>query len=168
MLAPRKKLWSTPRSCIEAVVEWGSITRDDILYDVGCGDGRVLLTIAELLKDEAPRKMVGIEIDQKRAEEAKSNILAAKASLDAGIEIDILCANALEIDYNEATILFLYLIPRGLRMIKPILQKNRHELRVITYIAGFDDEKPDKVHKVQHQNGSAWPIYFYRLQTKIK
>lgn len=170
MLAPRKKLWSTPQPCIEAAVDLAEINKDDILFDVGCGDGRVLLSIAAQLKDNAPRKMIGIEIDEGRAKEAKDNILAAKDSFCSEVvNIEIICANALEIDYTKATVIFLYLIPRGLRLIKPRLLNNRSEtkeLRVITYMAGFEDETPYNVTKcmVGHQGGAEWPIYFYRLK----
>lgn len=43
MLAPRRKLWSTPEPAIDIALDFANLTVDDAVYDVGCGDGRVLI-----------------------------------------------------------------------------------------------------------------------------
>lgn len=48
MLAPRKKLWSTPSSAIDIALEFAELDMDDVVYDVGCGDGRVLIQMAAM------------------------------------------------------------------------------------------------------------------------
>ena len=64
MLAPRKKLWSTPLEVIEMAVEVLLLDESDICYDIGAGDGRFLQFICE----HTSSKITGIEIDQERCE----------------------------------------------------------------------------------------------------
>ena len=119
MLAPRKKLWSTPKEAVDAALSLvGPLRNCDVVYDVGCGDGRVLIHFARTSRGSAPlAKFVGVEIDETRAEEARRNVAAAGLAS----AIKIVCKNALSVDYSEASVIFLYLIPRGLRMIKPVI-----------------------------------------------
>jgi len=116
MLAPRKKLWSTPQSAIEAIEELTNLQSSDTFYDIGCGDAKVLIHLA---KNSNCRKFVGIEIDRDRAQEARAAV--ANAKLDNDVQIDIRCENALESKWNDATVIYTYLIPRGLRLLKPLL-----------------------------------------------
>jgi cyclopropane fatty-acyl-phospholipid synthase-like methyltransferase len=48
MLAPRQKLWSTPEPAIDIALDYANLTVNDIVYDVGCGDGRVLIRMASM------------------------------------------------------------------------------------------------------------------------
>ena len=73
MLAPRKKLWSTPPEVIEAAINLLQLTSGDILYDIGAGDCRFLLRCLE----STEAYCVGVEIDDDRAEEGRINITSA-------------------------------------------------------------------------------------------
>ena len=75
MLAPRKKLWSTPVPVIDAASRFLGLTIEDVLYDVGCGDGRVLVHLASTTPC---RRFVGIEIDRDRAREAERAVVVAR------------------------------------------------------------------------------------------
>lgn len=180
MLAPRKKLWSTPTAAVDVAARLIQLSADDCVIDVGCGDGRVIIRLASTTQC---RRYVGIEIDEDRAKEAECNIERAKREGQIPKEacITIRRENAMEVDYSQATAVFLYLVPRGLRLIKPILlgtgQKNDKSdgnddessslvpLRVVTYMAAFTDELNVKKETctVDHQEGAAWPIYLYHL-----
>lgn len=70
MLAPRKKLWSSPNVAVDASVRLLNASKSDVVYDIGCGDGRFLITCAQ----ESGCKCVGIEIDEDRAQEAKQKV----------------------------------------------------------------------------------------------
>jgi SAM-dependent methyltransferase len=176
MLAPRKTLWSTPDAVIEKIVERMELKASDNVLDVGCGDGRVILQWAKALSssqsaDPAP-SFVGIDIDPARINEANIALKQARdeTSIDTRIEIAFHCANALESEQliNEANIIFLYLIPRGLRIIKPLLMKQLSHgktLEVVSYMSPLVDETPTRVERipVPHQPEAVWPLYFYKL-----
>jgi len=126
MIAPRKILWSTPQSAIDRIQNLLSpLQPTDTFYDVGCGDGRVLIHLAQTTPC---RHFVGIEIDRDRAEEARAAV--RNANLDPSVKVEIRCENALVSDYADATAVFLYLIPRGLRLIRPLLLRGRESVVV--------------------------------------
>ena len=171
MLAPRKKLWSTPKSVIDVSSTLLNLKCTDKVYDIGAGDGRVLIHLA---KTTACMDFVGIEIDHDRAEEARRNVLAENLSS----QIEIKETNALYDNFDDATVVFLYLVPRGLSLIHPLLmrlvqkkrelQRNCHPqviLRVITYISKLKGEQHKAVVKcsVAHHNSAAWPVYLYHF-----
>ena len=161
MLAPRKKLWSTPPELVSKAIELLDIEFEDIVYDIGCGDGRFLITAA--LKTQAI-KFIGIEIDHDRAIEATNNIIDASLS----DKIEILNQNALECNFNEATVIFLYLVPRGLRIILPYLEKIDHPIKVVTYMSPLPDIKPLIKEYVKTSKGGEWPIFKYLLNKEKK
>ena len=77
------------------------------------------------------------------------------------------------VDYSDATIIFLYLIPRGLRLIKPILLgeengRKRKKIKVVTYMSEIEGEK--YIAKVnvepEHQKGAGWPVHLYELEAE--
>eukprot|EP01031_Cornospumella_fuschlensis_P030205 gene30205-36490_t len=125
MLAPRKKLWTTPREVIQHAVQLLQPTENDIVYDIGCGDGPFLIECA--LNTNA-RSIVGIEIDEERACVCESNLQSAH--IDSN-RCKVITQNALEVDFSQGTCFFLYLIPRGLKIILPILQAIPHPIRVV-------------------------------------
>jgi len=165
MLAPRKTLWSTPPSAINLFLKFvDPLTKEDVLYDVGCGDGRVL---ARVHADTECGRIVGIEIDEKRGGEARG-----RCESMSNIEVKI--ENAMNLPYDDATVVFLYLIPRGLKIIKSVLlgglqSRLKHDpsatLKICTYMSPFvGEEKWEKGRgeaEVEHQAGAKWPVFYY-------
>lgn len=132
MLAPRKTLWSTPAAVVsQATSLLAPLSSSDVVYDVGCGDGRILLSLASTFPF-VPR-IVGVEIDEARAAEAEANITEAKE----GDRVTVLCSNALAVDYSDATAFFLYLVPRGLRIIKPYLTSSTSDTSLTRFLPKF-------------------------------
>jgi hypothetical protein len=183
MLAPRKTLWSTPGAVIDAVIQWVPLEGDTVC-DIGCGDGRVILQWAAFYSSVDRREnseatmpsFVGIDIDAGRITEADAALEQARTEgrIDPRISISFNCANALEtIDlYRTATVFFLYLIPRGLRKIKPLLlqthqdgEQSSKQVRVVTYMSNFPDETPLRSESISvpHQPGASWPLHLYNF-----
>jgi len=172
MLAPRKKLWSTPSEVLAKAIEVLEITGDDTVIDIGAGDGRFLLQCAE---SSTAKRIVGYEIDEERGKIAQ-NAIAEKGY--ASEYVDLVIGNALEQNYDHGTIFFLYLVPRGLRLILPLLKSIPHPIKVVTYMSPLpDSEKPLQHIKVGTANhkGAEWPLWLYSLneetsvdQTEVK
>jgi hypothetical protein len=190
MLAPRKTLWSTPDAVIDAVIQWVPLEGDTVC-DIGCGDGRVILQWASAYSSVDRREnseatmpsFVGIDIDADRIKEADNALEQARSEgrIDPRISISFNCGNALETTdlYRKATVFFLYLIPRGLRKIKPLLLQAHQDgeitapnglqdqpskqVRVVTYMSKFPDETPVRSESISvaHQPGSGWPLHLY-------
>ena len=162
MLAPRKKLWSTPVEVIDKALELLSPGAEDMVFDIGAGDGRFLIQAS--LTTEA--RCVGVEIDEARGQEAIAAIAAAGLAAD---KCNLIIGNALEQDYSSGTLFFLYLIPRGLRIILPYLQNLGKKIRVVTYMSPFPEEVvPTQTVKVTTANheGADWPLWVYELGTE--
>merc|ERR1719506_2391634 len=105
---------------------------------------------------------------------------------EAGLEdrISVINENALCLDYEAATAVFLYLVPRGLRIIKPYLTSTRWDLwpyslvprsllksatvKVVTYMSGLPGVEPKRRVNVEvpHKEGSGWPVYYYELERR--
>jgi SAM-dependent methyltransferase len=177
MLAPRKTLWSTPDGVLSTLILWVQLRPNDVVCDIGCGDGRVLIEWAS--RQTHSVAFVGLEICPERALQAENNVKEAYASgfIPSHVQLSIHCANAMDALhlYRNATVFFLYLIPRGLRLMKPILLKVAREqeltaergepLRVVTYMSPFQGETciAKEQCNVHHQPGAAWPLYLYHL-----
>ena len=161
MLAPRKQLWSTPAEVVDKAIDLlGEMGIEDVVFDVGAGDGRFLIRCAE----RTDASLVGVEINEERGEEAKAAI-AAKGFSDSKCKLII--GNALEQDFSSATCFFLYLVPRGLKIILPILKGLKKKLRVVTYMSPFPSAEIKyaqvvKVSTAAHPE-AAWPLYVYEI-----
>jgi hypothetical protein len=191
MLAPRRKLWSTPDQIVDEVIAAFPLISSDKVVDIGCGDGRVILRWAthcsEALDDDvASPSFVGLDIDQDRIDQANITLTeyVDQGLIKPSINVTFTCANALEQQslFADATVFFLYLIPRGLRIIQPMLRHPPNDkppmednacttqpIRVATYMSPLPGENPCQVIKVAvpHQPGAHWPVYLYRMEAQV-
>jgi len=132
----------------------------DTVIDIGAGDGRFMLRCCE----RTGAQLIGVEIDEERGAEAQSKI--DRAGDEIRNRCKLIIGNALEQDYSMGSAFFLYLIPRGLRIVLPILQAIARKIRVVTYISPFPDSvKPVEVVRVRSEKhaGVEWPLFVYEL-----
>lgn len=167
MLAPKKKLWSTPIEVIEKSIEVLNINNDDTVYDIGAGDGRFVLNCRKLTNAKC---VIGVEIDKIRGKEARTMIQNNGFHNEDFCKIII--GNALELDYSSGTAFFMYLIPRGLRIfIRILLSIPRNKVvKIVTYMSPLPDLQPKEIIKIitnSHQDAQ-WPIYSYELEPNVK
>jgi len=107
-------------------------------------------------------RCVGIEVDQERCEQAQININSSSVSS----RCQIICGNALEYDYSNGTAFFLYLVPRGLKLILPLIRSQCiSNFRIVTYMSPLPNETPAQMCKVStaHQPGAEWPLFLYHF-----
>ena len=165
--------------------QWIQLQPGDVVCDIGCGDGRVLLQLAAHWTAHHPDSTVsfiGLDINEDRIQEATAALEIAKAEnrIHLNLKVEFHCANAMTAVelYQDATHFFLYLIPRGLKIFKPMLlevlkkrrQKEQNDkntyLTVLTYMSPLPGEKFERKEncQVEHQPGAAWPLYLYHLR----
>lgn len=106
---------STPMVVVEKMLEMAKITEKDILYDLGCGDGRIVIMAAKIYGACG----VGIDIDPERIKESK-----AYASV-AGVEdlVEFRVQDAMKANISQATVVTLYLLPESNALLRPILEE---------------------------------------------
>ena len=103
----------------------GEVTEDDVVFDLGCGDARFLIAACAEFGTG-----IGVELDPELAKPAE------KAVADAGLQdrITIKCQDACAVDFSSATVLLLYLVPKGLALLAPklnALAASPHSVRVV-------------------------------------
>lgn len=117
----------TPQNVVEKMLEVAEVTENDTVYDLGSGDGRIVITAAQKYGAHG----VGIDIDPARIKEARANAKQAGVSdLATFREGDIF-----EMDLSEATVVTLYLLPDVNKRLRPKLFR---ELRAGTPIVSHD------------------------------
>jgi SAM-dependent methyltransferase len=126
----------TPPEVVETMLKVGEVKEGDILYDLGCGDGRIVIMAAQKFGATG----IGLDIDPERIKEAEDNARQAGVS----DRVRFLQKNFFDADFHDATVVTLYLLPHVNMLLRPKLLK---ELKVGTRIVSWDaigDWKPDK------------------------
>jgi ribosomal protein L11 methylase PrmA len=99
----------TPESVVEAMLQVANVGKNDIVYDLGSGDGRIAIAA---VKDFNAQRSTGIDIDPQRIKEATANLAAAeKEKPGISKQVRFLNQDLFATDISEATVVTLYLLP---------------------------------------------------------
>jgi len=148
---------ATPMIVVERMLELADVTENDVVYDLGCGDGRIVITAAK----KFGARGVGIDLDPERIEESRRN------AREAGVEslVAFLQEDAMRADLSDATIVTLYLLTESNALLRPMLEKSlRPGAKVISHnydIPGWGDKEVDYI-SVQVPDGETHSIYLYK------
>ena len=128
---------STPQSVVDAMLRLAAVRQGDLVYDLGCGDGRIVIAAAR----NFGARGVGIDIDPRRIEEA--NFAARLAGVSGRVRFAV--QDLFKTDFSDATVMALYLYPE---LNARLLPKFRSELkpgtRVVSHQFGIGDWKPTR------------------------
>ena len=154
----------TPQELVDKMLEVAGVKEGDTVYDLGSGDGRIVITA---VKQHKARRAVGIELAAERVKLARDN--AEKAGVADKVEIrqgDVLKLK----DLSEATVVTLQLLPDVNERLKPVLRKTlRPGARVVSY--DFDmgeDWKPEREVTVKDKAGREHTIYLWTIKEATK
>lgn len=146
----------TPQEVVNEMLTLAKVTKDDVIYDLGSGDGRIPITAAQ----KYGTRGVGIDINPERIKEANEN--AQKAGVTDRVKF--LQQDLFQSDFSEATVVTLYLLPELNVKLRPQLFKQlKPGTRVVSHDFDMGDWKPDQV--VQTQEGST--IYYWVIPEQI-
>lgn len=141
----------TPPEVVEAMLKVADVKKGDVLYDLGSGDGRIVITAA---RDLGVRG-VGIDIDPKRIEEANEN--AQKEGV--ADRVKFLQQDLFESDFSDATVVTLYLLPSLNLKLRPKLMKElKPGTRIVSHSFDMGDWKPEKTLDVNGRMVYFWTI----------
>src|SRR5262245_26017307 len=128
----------TRQEVVEEMLRVAAVKPSDIVYDLGCGDGRIVVTAAQ----KFGARGVGIDINPQRISEAKAN--AKLANVEKNVEFRL--GDLFAADIREATVVTLYLLPDVNLRLKPKLQQDlRPGSRVVSHDFSMgDDWRPEK------------------------
>lgn len=149
--SPWSPWWRTDHNVALVQCKLAKITKKDVIYDLGCGDGTLLITAAE----EYGARGVGIEIDPSRVWIAKFRIWLKKL----GNKITIERKDFFPMDISGATVVVMYLIPKTLGRLKPkLLKELKPGTRVVTFVYKMDLPLIAKDEKTE--------VYVYQIPKK--
>lgn len=133
----------TPQAVVDKMLELAGVTKDDVVYDLGCGDGRIVVTAAKNFGAHG----VGIDLDPDRIRDSKRNVQDAKVE-DL---VEIRQGDALKVeDIGKATVVTLYMLPEFNRRLRPILEKElKPGTRIVSHDYGLGDWAPERTVRVQ-------------------
>ncbi len=149
----------TPNDVVEKMLEMAELKKSDLLYDPGCGDGR----IAVLAAKKYGCKAVGFEIDPKRIEDAQRNI--AKRKVEQLVKIEQ--KDIFKLDLSPATVLGIYLLPEMLVRMKPQFERLKPGTRIVAHDYYIEGIKADKtVTMTSNEDNVKHTIYLYTAPLK--
>ena len=143
----------TPQEVVEAMLKMAEVGPDDIVYDLGSGDGRIPITAVQKYN---AKKAIGIDIDPQRIKEANENLQKA----GVGDKVKFLNQDLFETDISEATVVTLYLLPSLNVKLMPKLKKElKPGTRIVSH--SFDMQGQWEPEKTQDVDGRM--IYFWTI-----
>jgi SAM-dependent methyltransferase len=150
---------ATPPDVVDAMLKTAHIAKRDVVYDLGCGDGRIVVTAAKRYGCRA----VGYDLDRLRVQEARKRAEDNHVARLVRIEQrDILYA-----DLSEATVVTLYLGSHLNARLLPQLAKLGPGARIVSHDFGLADIPPDKVMKMtSHTDRRVHTIYLWNCPLK--
>lgn len=149
----------TPNDVVERMCKLGKVTKDDVVYDLGCGDGRMVLTA---VADFGAKRGVGVDIDANLVKESKEN--AKKRGLEGKVEFregDVLKVK----DLSDASVVLLYMGDDVNLRLRPILQKTlKPGSRIVSHRFTMGDWKPDKTETFEAADGDEYQIHLWTIK----
>ena len=149
---------ATPEDVVERMLTLAQVTRDDVVYDLGCGDGRIPIAAARTYGARG----VGLDIDPKLVALARAN---AKA---AGVDrlVDFRVEDVLTADVSAATVVTLYLLSSSNERLRPTLMRQlKPGARIVSHAFSMGRDWPaDKVDHFVSARGDEVTLYLWRLK----
>ena len=151
-ILPKVPYVPTGGNLVDHMIDMAQVSDKDVVYDLGCGDGRIVITAAAT----RGARGVGIDIDHNRIHEAELN----RRRAGVGDKVRFVVGDLFQSDFSEATVVMLYLLPEVNLALRPLLWR---QLRVGTRVVSHDfdmgpDWPPDEVRRLGRKVLYKWTI----------
>ena len=141
----------TPEAVVEAMLQVANVGKDDIVYDLGCGDGRIPVTAAK----KYGARGIGIDIDPQRIAEANENVKKNAV----GDRVQVLNQDLFTTDISQASVVTLYLLTSLNLKLRPTLWKTlKPGTRIVSHDFDMGDWKPEQTLNVDGATVYYWTI----------
>ncbi len=151
----------TPLDVVERMLTLAKVGPGDVVYDLGCGDGRIVIAAAQ----KFGARGVGVDIDANLINQAEANARAA------GVEprVRFLLQDALTVDVTDATVVTLYLLSASTVQLRPILTKQlRKGARIVSHSFAIGDWEPEVVDTFRDAAGVSRTLYLWNFDGKFR
>jgi SAM-dependent methyltransferase len=140
----------TPHAVVEKMLEMAEIKKSDVIYDLGCGDARILVAAAK----KYGVKAYGFDIDPVRVQESLENVRTNNVEH----LVTIKQADIFTLDLREANVVTLYLLPELNVRLMPQLAKLKPGSRIVSHDFDMRGAKPAEVHRMEVDRGNNSPV----------
>jgi SAM-dependent methyltransferase len=143
----------TPQEVVDKMLEMAKVKQGDVVYDLGCGDGRIVITAAQ----RHGARGVGVDLDPERITEARAN------ARQAGVadRVTFRTQDLFKTDIREASVVTLYLLPEVNQRLKPKLQKElKPGTRIVSHSFSMGDDWPPE--RTEYVSGST--LYYWTIK----
>lgn len=153
---------TTPEDVVARMLALAGTTKDDVVYDLGSGDGRIPIAAAKIYGARG----VGIEIDPKLVDEARKNARAAGVADLVEFRLE----DALQADLSKATVVTLYVLASGNAKLRPTLTRQlRPGARIVSHAFSMGPSWPaDKVEHFVSAQGDEVTLYLWRADGEVR
>ena len=142
----------TPMNVVDAMLRMAQVTPNDIVYDLGCGDGRIVIMAAQKYGAHG----VGIDLDPRRIADATENAKVARVT----DKVKFYVQDVFTADFSDATVVTLYLLPSVNEKLMPKIKALRPGTRVVTHAFTFGDAWPYE----RKEDVEGKTIYFWTVK----
>lgn len=150
----------TPTEVVSTMLELVEPTPQDSLYDLGSGDGRIVITAAERYGTPG----IGVELDSGRVATARQN---ARES-GVGDMVRFIRGDLFDVDVSDASIVTLYLLPSVNRRLRPkLLRQLEPGSRVVSHDFDMGAWNADSIVRVPEKNGGRATVYFWKIPAHV-
>ena len=148
----------TPDDVVERMLSLARVTKDDVVYDLGCGDGRIPIAAAK----KYGARGVGLDIDSHLIEVAKSN--AKTAGVEGLVQFQL--QNVLTADVSSATVVTLYLLSSSNERLRPMLTRQlKPGARIVSHAFSMGRDWPaDAVDQFVSARGDEVTLYLWKMK----
>ena len=149
----------TPQSVVDKMLDLAKVQKNDVVYDLGCGDGRIVITAAKRYGVTG----VGIDIDPERIQESKQN--AEREGV--ADQVQFFQKNLFDTDISDASVLMLYLLPQiNLKLRPKIFRELKPGTRIASHAFTMGDWNPDQTVQVPG-DGYDRTVFFWILPAHV-
>lgn len=140
----------SPQEIVDEMLKFVKVTKDDVVFDLGCGDGRIVITAAKL-----GAHGVGVDINPERIKESNENAQAAGVT----DRVKFVNEDLFTTDISSATVVTLYLLPARLAKLRPKLWKElKVGTRIVAHDFALDDWKPEETLDLEGHQLFFWTV----------
>jgi SAM-dependent methyltransferase len=141
----------TPIAVVDAMLDLAQVRRSDTLYDLGCGDGRIVVRAAVRFGCRG----VGVDLDPQRVKEAKENALKSGVQTLTRFEV----GDVFEFNFSGASVVTMYLLPSVNLKLRPrLLAELKPGTRIVSHDFDMGDWKPEVAREVNNSRIFLWTV----------
>jgi SAM-dependent methyltransferase len=138
---------------VDAMLDMARVTRNDLLYDLGSGDGRIVIRAAQRFGCRG----VGVDLNPERVTEARAAARKAGSAIESLVRFEV--GDVFTFDFSPATVVTMYLLPSVNLKLRPrILRELKPGTRIVSHDFDMGEWKPEDSRTVQNSQVFRWTV----------